>query len=107
MQVSLTNIDITGSLVGDGGMIHLTQLTDLKRLTARGRPISGAGLKVLSHLRKLEVLEVAGTVIDDFGAQNMTQMTSLWKLGMCGTKVCDNHCCCFVVISSEYSPVAF
>lgn len=88
VQVSLTNIDITGSLVSDGGMVHLSRLTELKRFTARGRPITGAGLRILSHLRKLEVLEIAGTVVDDFGAQHMTQMTNLWKLGMCGTKVC-------------------
>lgn len=87
LQVTLTNIDLTGSHVGDEGMKYLSQLTALKRLTARGRNISGNGMKTLSQLTNLEVLEIAGTKMDDIGVYHMTNMTKLWKLGLCGTKV--------------------
>jgi beta-lactamase regulating signal transducer with metallopeptidase domain/peroxiredoxin/Leucine-rich repeat (LRR) protein len=82
---SLEDLDINtrGKPLTDKGLAYVSELSNLKRLSAGGSsngPFTDEGLKHLSNLQFLEQLTVCGAGITDEGMSHIAKLTNLKKL---------------------------
>jgi HEAT repeat protein len=77
----LERLDLSGKEVTDAGMVHLSQLRQLRHLRLP-TTITDEGLAQLQGLANLESLELVGTPVSDAGLRNLTRMTRLRHLSL-------------------------
>ena len=80
-------LDLSGTAVGDEGLVHLRGLSRLRWLRLRGTPVSDAGLLQLEGLEHLSFLDLHGTRVDDAGMAHLRGLTRLRTLDVGGTRV--------------------
>ncbi len=73
----------------DQGMMHLTRLSKLQRLSLRGTGVTDAGLANLSGLTELQHLSLGGTRVTDSGLVHLTSLKRLAWLWLDKTQVTD------------------
>lgn len=77
------------STVSDDQLVHLENLSALRLLDLSGTPVGDAGLVHLRRLDRLESLYLWNTRVSDEGLVSVGLMTSLRLLGLGGTAVTD------------------
>lgn len=75
--------------VTDAGLVHISQLTNLRRLNLTDIQITNAGLNHLRHLTKLEELDLEGTLVTDAGLAALAPLADLETLGLSGSRITD------------------
>ena len=78
-----------GVHVTDAGLVHLQNLTKLRRITLWGAPLNGTGLKYFKDLKQLEGLGLSDTRITDDGLAHLQSLPQLRKLQLGRTRVTD------------------
>ncbi len=73
----ITDLDLSGSAVGDAEMSTIAQLPNLTRLHLERTAVSDAGLAQIGSLRHLEYLNLYGTRVTDEGLPKLAGLTSL------------------------------
>jgi hypothetical protein len=75
--------------IGDEGVKHLADLTELQKLSLEGTHVSDEGLKSLAKLSKLETLNLSDTKVTDEGMKELTKLPKLQTVMLYNTKVTD------------------
>jgi hypothetical protein len=73
----------------DADLENLEDLPALRDLDCRGTKITGAGLRHLRGLSKLETLDLSFSELTDAGLENLRDLPRLRKLGLNRTKITD------------------
>lgn len=87
---SLTSLDLCSSSVTDAGMVHITHLVRLTRLSLSHSKITDAALLLLcASLRHLQTLNLSGTAVTDAGLQTLVDSAPAGLISVCliGTSV--------------------
>jgi len=87
---SLTSLDLCSSNITDVGIVHITQLGRLKRLSLPHSKITDAAMPLLcATLRQLQTLNLSGTTLADEGLQTLVDSAppSLISVCLIGTAV--------------------
>ena len=85
----LSLIHWRGDPVTDAGLVHLSGLPRLHRLTLRALAISDAGWAQLKGLDELKVLQMGQIPVTDAGARNLAQLKSLEYLDVSDSEITD------------------
>lgn len=75
--------------VGDDGMQHLANLTNLESLVLLRTSVSDDGLRHLRELRRIKSLHLQGTSVSDAGMDYLAEMSQLTELFLGHTQVGD------------------
>lgn len=86
----LRALDLAGTAVGDGELVHVQGLTGLEMLDLGHTRITDAGLEHLARMTALEALWLNDTQITDAGMGHLLALTSLRWLILENTKVTDS-----------------
>lgn len=73
--------------IGDAGIQHLSELSELTTLSLFNTRITDAGLTHLTGLGKLKTLSLGNTLITASGIKTLEQLLSLEQLDISGTKM--------------------
>jgi len=79
----------SGSSLDDAGMTQLSGLTRLQELDLRCSGVTGAGLVHLSEMRELRQLQLGSTPLRDEHLKPLSGLTKLWELTMTGDRLGD------------------
>jgi len=86
----LLELTLEGTKVTDAGLVHLPQLTKLKKIRLSKTAITDAGMKVLAKCERLEDVDVSQTKISDPGAWELAALPRLKRLNFYLTFVTDS-----------------
>jgi hypothetical protein len=84
-ELNLVNSDVT-----DGGLVHLSSLTELEILTLDATEVTGDGLRHLKRLHRLRHLSLSATGVTDRGLESLADLASLDTLNLHTTDVSDD-----------------
>jgi hypothetical protein len=76
--------------VTDKGLAALRRLTGLRWLELRGSPVGEEGLKHVSALKELQVLDLSRSRVTDAGLKRLKGLAGLRELTLAGTPVTDS-----------------
>jgi uncharacterized membrane protein len=82
-------LDLSGTRVGDEGIMVLERMPNLTRLRLDRTGVSDLGLRHLSGLKNLEYLNLFGTAVSDAGLEHLTELDRLRALYLWQTAVTD------------------
>lgn len=82
-------LDLSGTGVEDWSLVHLANLTLLRRLDLRKTAIGDAGLACLKPLTSLKELRLNHTKVTDAGLAHLSEMAKLENLWLFDTAVTD------------------
>ncbi|MBA0779462.1 hypothetical protein Gotri_003712 [Gossypium trilobum] len=85
----LESINLSFTVVSDGGLRELSGLTSLKSLNLDARQITDAGLAALTSLTGLTHLDLFGARITDSGTSHLRNLKNLRSLEICGGGLTD------------------
>lgn len=88
-MTKLKKLFLTGIQVSDGGVAHLKQMTNLETLIFAAEDISDAGLVHLCDMTKLKELYLDGSKVTDAGLPSLARLRALNSLDLSRTKVTD------------------
>ena len=72
-MTSLQDLDLSRCLkVNDAGIKHLLSITNLEKLHIAETGVTAEGVKLLSSLRKLSVLDLGGLPVNDMSLSSLT-----------------------------------
>lgn len=77
---AIEDINLNGSKVTNGGLKHLTKLTNLKSLDVRNSPVDKDGASAIGALTSLEALKVDGGEMTDEAVQALNPLSELRSL---------------------------
>ena len=75
--------------IGDKGLAHIAELTELRELQIDGANVTDAGLKHLQKLKLLEILNLTSTRVSDEGMKILAELKKLRTVDLANTKVTD------------------
>jgi formylglycine-generating enzyme required for sulfatase activity/Leucine-rich repeat (LRR) protein len=78
----LKELDLSGTLVTDAGLVGLSQLTNLERLGLEDTFVTSKGLFHLSKLTNLKGLDLRRTAVDDEGLAHLAGLVYLEELSV-------------------------
>lgn len=91
----LTELDITGNLIGDKGAILLATIANLTSLNAECIRASNSGAIALASHRKLKNLNLSQNMLGDEAAKAFATNFVLKSLNLGGTQLTDSGACLF------------
>ncbi len=87
----LEDLDLSeNSLLNNDGMVHVGQMSELKKLNLWRVAVSDAGIAALAELRRIEWLNLDNTQLSDAGLPALREMTALTFLHLGSTSVSDS-----------------
>ena len=86
---NLVELTLGGTKVTDAGLVHLLQLTKLRKIRLSNTVITDGGMEVLAKCEFLEDVDVSQTKIGDFGVWEMRALPRLKNLNLYLTLVTD------------------
>jgi len=88
--IALRNLSLPDASITDEGLAPISDLANLDHLVLVGKPkLTDAGMIHLSRLTKLQRLSLGGTDVGDPGLPAIGRITSLTSLNLGGTRVTD------------------
>ena len=82
-------VKLEGTAITDAEIAHLSELTNLRKLSLRKSVATDAGLACLNKLTNLDFLNLEGTVVTDAGLDHLRRLKDLRILVLTGTAVTD------------------
>jgi uncharacterized membrane protein len=87
LGANLRWLDLAGTAITDGGLVHLAAMPNLTRLHLERTHLTDEGLTRVAALNNLEYLDLYGTDISDAGLEQLQKMPKLKQLYLWQTKV--------------------
>ena len=84
---NLTELRLDYTEIGDAGLAHLRKLTKLEELQLGNSNVTDAGLVHLQMMRNLQTLNLISDRITDAGLDHLRMLSDLRTLSLCRTKV--------------------
>ncbi|WP_238389256.1 leucine-rich repeat domain-containing protein [Urbifossiella limnaea] len=78
----LTKLDLSGTEVGDAGLVHFKGCKKLTALQLRGTPVTDAGLAHFEDCKELQVLNLGWTRVGDAGLAHFKDCKNLKGLAL-------------------------
>jgi hypothetical protein len=91
---ALEDLDLSGTDVTDAGLVHISDLTSLRKLNVgaglmKPSNLTDAGLEQLKNLHQLEQLVLSGAKITDDGLAQLAPLKNLQRLYLFQTRITD------------------
>jgi hypothetical protein len=83
----LLDINLAGTGIGDGAMVHLEGMSSLQTLDLWGTMVSNYGLGSLAGLALLRTVDLWGTLVSDAGLHHLEDLPSLSRLYVPGPRI--------------------
>lgn len=87
---NLEALDLGNNQIGGAGLVNLSNLPKLKQLFLHDNPISDEGLSHIGEISSLEMLSLSNSSVTDDGLDHLTTLTGLVHLGLSRTNVTDS-----------------
>ena len=85
----LDSLHVNDAKITDAGMVHLSQMRNLRNLSLDGAQITDEGLTAISGLTGLEDLSLSDTEVTDDGLRHVMELKSLSNFSLTRTGITD------------------